>query len=50
MDATKRSQLIFPAVMILMNVCASVVAFKAGDWRRGAYWITSALCLGLIAT
>ena len=49
MDATKRSQLIVPAVMILMNVCASVVAFKAGDWRRGAYWITSALCLGLIA-
>ena len=50
MDATKRSQLNFPAVMILMNVWASVVAFKAGDWRRGAYWITSALCLGLVAT
>ena len=50
MDATKRSQLIFPTLLILMNVGAAVVAFKAGDWRRGAYWITSALCLGLIAT
>ena len=50
MDATKRSQLIFPALMILMNVGASVMAFKAGDWRRGAYWITSAVCLAMVAT
>jgi len=26
------------------------VAFKAGDWRRGVYWITSALCLVVVAT
>jgi len=50
MDATNRSQWIFPALMILMNVGASLMAFKAGDWRRGAYWITSAVCLGFIAT
>ena len=50
MDSSERSQWIFPAVMILMNVGAAVVAFKAGDWRRGGYWIASALCLGLIAT
>jgi hypothetical protein len=50
MDASKRSQLIFPALLILMNVGASLVAFKAGDWRRGVYWITSALALGLVAT
>ena len=49
MDATKRSQLIFPALLILMNVGASVMAFKAGDWRRGMYWITSALCLVVVA-
>jgi len=42
--------LIFPALLILMNVGASVVAFKAGDWRRGVYWITSALCLMVVAT
>ena len=50
MDSTNRSQLIFPALMILMNVGASLVAFKTGDWRRGVYWIASALCLGIIAT
>ena len=50
MDVTNRSQWIFPALMILMNVGASLVAFKAGDWRRGVYWITSALCLGMVAT
>ena len=50
MDASKRSQLVFPVLLILMNLGASVVAFKAGDWRRGVYWITSALCLTVIAT
>ena len=50
MDSINRSQWIFPALMILMNVGASLVAFKAGDWRRGVYWITSALCLGMVAT
>ena len=49
MNASNRSQLIFPALMILMNVGASLVAFKAGDWRRGVYWITSALCLVVVA-
>ena len=50
MTSTNRSQLIFPALLILMNVGASLVAFKAGDWRRGVYWITSALCLVVVAT
>ena len=50
MNSINRSQLIFPALMILMNVGASVMAFKAGDWRRGVYWITSALCLMMVAT
>ena len=50
MDSSERSQWIFPALMILMNVGASLVAFKAGDWRRGVYWITSALCLVMVAT
>ncbi len=50
MDSAKHSQLIFPALLILMNLGASLVAFKAGDWRRGVYWITSALCLVMVAT
>jgi hypothetical protein len=50
MNSSNRTQFIFPALMILMNVGASLVAFKAGDWRRGVYWITSALALGLVAT
>ncbi len=49
MDATRRSQLIFPALLIVMNVGAALVAFKAGDWRRGVYWISSALCLVMFA-
>ena len=49
MDSSNRSQLIFPVLMVLMNVGASVVAFKTGDWRRGVYWIASALCLVMFA-
>jgi len=49
MDSSKRIQLIFPALLILMNVGASVVAFRGGDWRRGVYWIASALCLVMFA-
>jgi hypothetical protein len=49
MNSSNRTQFIFPALMIVMNVGASLVAFKAGDWRRGVYWITSALCLGMVA-
>ena len=49
MNSANRSQVIFPVLLILMNVGASVVAFKAGDWRRGVYWIASALGLVMVA-
>jgi hypothetical protein len=48
MSSINRSQLIFPALLILMNLGASVLAFKTGDWRRGVYWIASALCLVMV--
>ena len=49
MNSANRSQVIFPVLLILMNVGASVVAFKAGDWSRGVYWIASALGLVMVA-
>ncbi|HZL51493.1 MAG TPA: hypothetical protein VFC37_11155 [Terracidiphilus sp.] len=40
---------VFPAVLLLINLGAAVVSFKAGDWKRGAYWLGSAVCIATVA-
>jgi hypothetical protein len=33
---------IFPCLLILLNLCASVACFYAGDPKRGVYWLAAA--------
>lgn len=34
---------IFPTVLMVLDIGASVVWFAHGDWRRGLYWAGAAL-------
>ena len=40
---------LFPAVLLLSNVGAAVMAFSHKDWQRGVYWLASAACIGCVA-
>jgi hypothetical protein len=33
----------FPTVLIVLNLCASVHCFYAGEYRRGVYWLAAAV-------
>jgi hypothetical protein len=37
-----KTQWIFPSVLILLDICASIPYFVIGDWKRGAYWLAAA--------
>lgn len=34
-DKTK----IFPILIIILYIGASIINFKVGDWKRGLYWL-----------
>lgn len=34
---------IFPTVMIILDICASIVYATKGDIRRAIYWIAAAI-------
>lgn len=34
---------LFPVCLIILDVCASIVYIKYGDYRRAGYWISAAL-------
>lgn len=40
---------LFPAVLLLCNVGAAVLAFSHGDRQRGLYWLASAVCIACVA-
>jgi hypothetical protein len=42
-------RLVFPLLLIGLNMGAAVVSFWGGDWRRGVYWLASSLCLWMVA-
>lgn len=33
----------FPTALMVQNLCASVVYFSGGDWKKGIYWIAAAV-------
>ena len=33
----------FPIILIILDVCASIVYFTNLDWRRGVYWLAAAV-------
>lgn len=41
--------LIFPSALIALNVGAAVMAFRAGELRKGLYFTFSACCLACVA-
>lgn len=38
-----KAQYIFPLVLIILDVCAGVVCFYTGDWKKAIYWIAAAV-------
>lgn len=30
---------VFPTIMIVLQLCASLPYFSQGDWRMGCYWL-----------
>ncbi len=34
---------IFPLTLIILDACASVPYFAAGDFKKGIYWIVAAV-------
>jgi hypothetical protein len=40
---------LFPALLLLLNLGAAVVCFATRDWNRGFYWLASAVCVGVVA-
>jgi hypothetical protein len=45
MDAT----LVFPTLLLLLNIASAVMCFRSRDWLRGVYWLASAVCIATIA-
>ena len=41
--------LVFPAVLFVINVACAYTAFQSGDWKKGVYWLSSALCIAMVS-
>jgi hypothetical protein len=39
----------FTAVLLGGNLGAAVASFLLHDWRRGVYWLASAICIAMVA-
>ena len=40
---------LFPACLIAINIGAAIVSIYTGDYRRGIYWVSSAISLAMVA-
>lgn len=34
---------LFPTLLIILDLCASIAYLPTGDWRRVVYWVTAAI-------
>ena len=39
---------IFPYILIVIDICAAIVYYSQGDWRRGTYWIAACVLTGCV--
>jgi hypothetical protein len=39
----------FPLLLMALNLGASAFCFIGGDWRRGCYWLASAVCVAMVS-
>jgi hypothetical protein len=42
-------RLAFPALLIAINLGCSFTAFKAGDYKKAVYWLSSTVCLAMVS-
>jgi len=42
-------RLAFPALLVAINLGCSAASFNGGDWKRGVYWICSAMCIAMMS-
>ena len=45
----RERRLVFPGLLILCNLASAAQSFASGDWKRGVYWLSSAVCLLMVA-
>ena len=38
-----KAALLFPTVLIVLDVAAAIVYASGGDWRKCTYWISAAI-------
>lgn len=41
-------RLIFPTILLLCNIGSGVACLMGGDWKRGLYWMASAVCIACV--
>ena len=41
--------LIFPTLMLTLNLGAGVVSLARGDWNRAVYWLASGTCVAAVS-
>ena len=46
---TLDKRLIFPALLLLLNLGACVACLFSGDYRRAVYWLASGVCIAVVA-
>ena len=44
-----KSRLALPSLLIAINIGSAVNCFKGKDWKHGVYYVSSALCLLMVA-
>ncbi|HLJ14248.1 MAG TPA: hypothetical protein VKV15_07110 [Bryobacteraceae bacterium] len=42
-------RLLFPALLFCINLACAITAFQARDWKRGVYWLSSAVCIAMVS-
>ena len=48
-DFVRQRRLAGPSLLIAINICSAVNCFKGKDWKHGVYYLSSALCLVMVA-
>ena len=38
-----RYEKLFPALLIILDICAAIAYVPGGDWRRVIYWLAAAV-------
>jgi hypothetical protein len=43
-----QSKLIFPTILIILDVCAAVGYAPSGDWKKVVYWIAAGTLTAMV--